>query len=98
MGAPITMCTPHRIIVEGPTPLKGREMESPDLRAGLAFVLAGLVANGNSVIHNIYQIDRGYERIEERLQKLGADIKRIEQLIKNWHVFYKKIRNRFRHG
>lgn len=77
IGANIVMCDPHRIIVEGPTTLRGREMESLDLRAGLAFILAALIAQGDSIIYNIYHIDRGYERIEERLQKLGAQIERI---------------------
>lgn len=77
MGAKITQCDPHRIIIEGKTDLRGKEMESPDLRAGLAFVLAALCAKGESKIHGVYKIDRGYERIEERLQRLGADIKRI---------------------
>ena len=77
MGAKIIMCDPHRIIINGPTKLRGREIESPDLRAGLAFVLAGLIARGKSLIYNIYQIDRGYEKIEEKLQKLGLNIKRI---------------------
>jgi len=78
MGAKIIMCDPHRIIINGPTKLRGREIESPDLRAGLAFVLAGLIARGKSLIYNIYQIDRGYEKIEEKLQKLGLNIKRVE--------------------
>ncbi len=77
MGADIAICDPHRAIITGPTGLRAREMESPDLRAGLAFIIAGLIAKGKSVIHNVYNIDRGYEKIEERLQKLGADIKRI---------------------
>ncbi|MDP3726214.1 MAG: UDP-N-acetylglucosamine 1-carboxyvinyltransferase [bacterium] len=77
MGADIQVCDPHRVIVQGPTPLKGREMESPDLRAGLAFIIAAIVGNGTSVIHNIYNIDRGYERIEERLRGVRVDIKRI---------------------
>jgi UDP-N-acetylglucosamine 1-carboxyvinyltransferase len=77
MGAKITLCDPHRAIVIGPTQLHGREMESPDLRAGLAFVIAALIAKGRSVIHNVYQIDRGCERVDEKLQKIGADIKRI---------------------
>ena len=77
MGASITLLDPHRILVHGPTLLRGREIESPDLRAGLAFIIAALIAKGESRIKNIYQIDRGYEKIEERLQKLGADIKRI---------------------
>jgi len=77
MGARIDVCDPHRIIVHGPAKLYGRELESPDLRAGLAFVIAAIVANGTSVIHNVYNIDRGYERIEERLQKIGVNIKRV---------------------
>lgn len=78
MGAQIIMCDPYRVIVNGPSKLYGRKLESPDLRAGFALVLAGLVAEGTTVIENIYQIDRGYEHIEERLQKLGAKIKREE--------------------
>jgi len=78
MGADIIFCDPHRAIINGPTPLHGIEIPSPDIRAGAALVIAGLVAKGRTTIHNIYQIDRGYERIEERLQKLGADIKRIK--------------------
>lgn len=78
MGANIIMCDPHRVIVNGPNKLYGRHLESPDLRAGFALVLAGLVAEGETVIDNIYQIDRGYERVEERLQALGAKIKRID--------------------
>jgi UDP-N-acetylglucosamine 1-carboxyvinyltransferase len=77
MGARITPCDPHRILIHGPTKLRGREIESPDIRAGLAFVIAGLLARGQSRIKNVYQIDRGYEKIEQRLQKLGADIKRV---------------------
>ncbi len=77
MGANITPCDPHRAIIIGPTLLRGREVESPDLRAGLAFVVAGLIAKGETVIHNIYNIDRGHERIEEKLASLGADIKRV---------------------
>lgn len=77
MGAMITPCDPHRILVNGPTELHGREIEAPDIRAGLAFIIAALIAKGESRIKNIYQIDRGYEKIEERLSKLGADIKRV---------------------
>src|SRR3989338_559705 len=77
MGAKITPLDTHRVLVHGPTSLRGREIESPDLRAGLAFVMAALIAKGESIVKNIYQIDRGYEKIEERLQKIGADIKRI---------------------
>jgi len=78
MGADITMCDPYRIIVEGPTKLYGKKMESPDLRAGIALLIAALGAEGVSEIDNIYQIDRGYERIEERLQGLGAEIRRTD--------------------
>ncbi|MCG2809128.1 MAG: UDP-N-acetylglucosamine 1-carboxyvinyltransferase [Candidatus Portnoybacteria bacterium] len=77
MGANIIMCDPHRVIVQGPTKLYGRRLVSPDIRAGIALVSAALSAQGESVIENIYQIDRGYERIEERLRKMGAEIKRV---------------------
>ncbi len=77
MGADVTICDPHRAFISGITPLRGREMESPDLRAGLAFVIAALVAKGESIVHNIHNIDRGYENIEKRLRVVGADIKRI---------------------
>ncbi len=77
MGADVTICDPHRAFISGPTPLRGREMESPDLRAGLAFIIAALVAKGESIIHNVHNIDRGYENIEGRLNQIGADIKRI---------------------
>jgi len=76
MGAKIIFCDPHRAIVNGPTPLRGIEIPTPDLRAGAALIIAGLIAKGETVINNIYQIDRGYEKIEERLQKLGLDIQR----------------------
>ena len=78
MGAKIVPCDPHRVIIAGPTELQGREIETPDLRAGLAFVIAALLAKGKSVIGNVYQIDRGYERIDERLRRLGADIERVK--------------------
>lgn len=77
MGADVTICDPHRAFISGPTALRGREMESPDLRAGLAFIIAALIAKGETIIHNIHNIDRGYENIEERLQQIGANIKRI---------------------
>jgi len=80
MGANIIFCDPHRAIVKGSTRLQGIEIPSPDLRAGAALIIAGLIAKGETVLGNIYQIDRGYERIEERLQKLGADIKRVEDI------------------
>jgi len=76
MGAHIVLCDPHRCIVQGPTQLFGEIVESPDIRAGMALVLAALAARGESVIRNIGQIDRGYERIDEKLRKLGAKIER----------------------
>lgn len=78
MGANVIMCDPYRVVIHGPTELFGKKLASPDLRAGITLVLAGMAAKGETVIENIYQIDRGYERIEERLQKLGADIKRVK--------------------
>jgi len=77
MGANVLMHDPHRISIQGPTKLRARDIESPDLRAGMAYLIAALTAKGKSTINNVYQIDRGYEKIEERLQKLGADIKRV---------------------
>ncbi|MFH0930148.1 MAG: UDP-N-acetylglucosamine 1-carboxyvinyltransferase [Candidatus Moraniibacteriota bacterium] len=79
MGADIKMNDSHRVTVNGPSRFSGRKIVSPDLRAGITLVLAGLIANGKTKIENIYQIDRGYEKIEERLQKLGADIKRVKK-------------------
>ena len=76
MGADIMLCDPHRAIVHGPTPLSGRTVESPDLRAGLAFMIAALVAAGSSEIRAVHHIDRGYERVEERLRHIGADVHR----------------------
>src|SRR5213595_2442736 len=76
MGARIILCDPHRAVVTGPSKLRGQRMESPDIRAGMAMLLASLCAKGESVIHNIHQIDRGYEKIEERLNPLGARIVR----------------------
>ena len=78
MGARITLCDPHRCIVVGPNMLLGEYLDSPDIRAGMALVLAALTANGTSQIRNIGQIDRGYERIDEKLALLGAKISRIE--------------------
>ena len=77
MGADIEMVDPHRTFVFGPCKLSGSNIDSWDIRAGACLVIAALAAEGKTVIENIFQIDRGYERIEERLQKLGADIKRI---------------------
>ena len=76
MGARIILCDPHRAIIVGGNRLSGAEISSPDIRAGMALLLAALCAKGESVIHNIHQIDRGYERIEERLNPLGARIRR----------------------
>ncbi|HEY89160.1 MAG TPA: UDP-N-acetylglucosamine 1-carboxyvinyltransferase [Thermoflexia bacterium] len=76
MGARIVLCDPHRALVYGPSPLHGDEMESPDIRAGMAMLVAALAAAGTSTIHNIRQIDRGYEHIEEKLKLLGARIER----------------------
>ena len=77
MGADIIAFDPHRIQIRGKTALEGKEMKSPDLRAGMAYVIAALCAQGTSTIANIYQIDRGYEKIEERLSGIGADITRV---------------------
>ena len=77
MGARITLCDPHRAIVSGPGPLHGERVESPDIRAGMAMLIAALAAEGTSEIGNIRQIDRGYERIDERLSDLGARIERV---------------------
>jgi UDP-N-acetylglucosamine 1-carboxyvinyltransferase len=78
MGARIIMADPHRVIINGPTKLRGRKIISPDIRAGIALVIAGLIAQGTTTIGNIYQIDRGYEKIDTRLRRLGADIQRVE--------------------
>jgi UDP-N-acetylglucosamine 1-carboxyvinyltransferase len=77
MGARITLCDPHRAIVNGPCRLHGERLESPDIRAGMAMLIAALAAEGTSEIGNIAQIDRGYERIDERLQGLGAQLERV---------------------
>jgi UDP-N-acetylglucosamine 1-carboxyvinyltransferase len=79
MGAQIVLCDPHRCIVQGPTQLVGEKMESPDIRAGMALVLAALAATGSSVIRNVGQIDRGYERVDEKLRSLGAQIERVRE-------------------
>lgn len=78
MGARIILCDPHRAIIVGGQRLYGGEISSPDIRAGMALLLAALCAKGESIIHNVHQIDRGYERIEERLNPLGARIRREE--------------------
>lgn len=79
MGAHIILCDPHRCIVQGPSKLYSEKMESPDIRAGMALLLAALSANGTSVIRNIGQIDRGYERVDEKLATLGAHIQRAKE-------------------
>ena len=78
MGARIILCDPHRAVVTGPAQLVGQRMESPDIRAGMAMLLAGLSADGQSTIGAAHQIDKGYERIDERLRALGAQIERVE--------------------
>jgi UDP-N-acetylglucosamine 1-carboxyvinyltransferase len=78
MGAKTKLLDAHRAIIDGPTPLTGKNLESPDLRAGLAYVLAAIVAKGKSVIHNVYNIDRGYAEIDKRLRNLGVKITRIK--------------------
>jgi UDP-N-acetylglucosamine 1-carboxyvinyltransferase len=78
MGAQIELLNAQQIKIEGPTPLTATSLESPDIRAGLAFLMSAAIAKGTSTVGNIYHIDRGYERIEERLQKIGLNIKREE--------------------
>ncbi|MSR70708.1 UDP-N-acetylglucosamine 1-carboxyvinyltransferase [Candidatus Kaiserbacteria bacterium] len=78
MGADMSVMNPHRILIKGPRKLTAKNMESPDLRGGLAYLIAASVAEGTSTINNAYLIDRGYERIEERLAALGLNIKREE--------------------
>lgn len=78
MGARIVLCDPHRAVIAGPSHLRGGTVESPDIRAGMAMLLAALAAEGQSVIHNVGQIERGYERIDARLRSLGAEIERQE--------------------
>jgi UDP-N-acetylglucosamine 1-carboxyvinyltransferase len=78
MGARIILCDPHRAVITGPAKLRGQRMESPDIRAGMAMLLASLCAEGSSTIGAVYQIDKGYERIDERLRALGAQIDRID--------------------
>jgi len=78
MGANIIMCDPHRVVIIGPNNLYGKKLISPDIRAGIALVIAALIARGTTEIDNIYQIDRGYEKLDERLKAIGANISRIE--------------------
>ena len=77
LGARLVLCDPHRVVISGPSRLSGGVVQSPDIRAGMAMLLAALAAEGDSVIYNIGQIDRGYERIDERLRALGAKIERV---------------------
>jgi UDP-N-acetylglucosamine 1-carboxyvinyltransferase len=78
MGARIIVCDPHRVVVSGPSSLYGQRLTSPDIRAGMAMLIAALCAKGQSVIGNVAEIDRGYERIDERLRAVGAQIERVE--------------------
>ena len=78
MGARIIVCDPHRVVVTGPSRLYGQRLTSPDIRAGMAMLIAALCARGRSVIGNVAEIDRGYERIDERLRALGAQIERVD--------------------
>lgn len=79
MGARIILCDPHRCVVQGPSTLHGEEVSSPDIRAGMALLIAALCAEGESLIRNIRQIDRGYESIDEKLTSLGAKVERIRE-------------------
>lgn len=77
MGAQIVFCDPHRVVVVGPSQLYGATLESPDVRAGMAVLIASLAAQGKSTIYSVHQIDRGYERVDEKLRALGANIQRL---------------------
>jgi UDP-N-acetylglucosamine 1-carboxyvinyltransferase len=79
MGARATVLNPHQVIIRGKTKLRGTTIKSYDLRAGVSLIIAALVASGKTIIEDIYQVDRGYERIEERLRAIGADIRRVEK-------------------
>jgi UDP-N-acetylglucosamine 1-carboxyvinyltransferase len=78
MGAKIVLCDPHRALVAGPSALRGAVLDSPDIRAGMALLIAALGAEGQSIINNVGQIERGYERIDERLVALGAQVRRVD--------------------
>jgi UDP-N-acetylglucosamine 1-carboxyvinyltransferase len=80
LGAAITICDPHRAIVYGPRRLHGARVESPDIRAGMAMLIAALCADGVTEIGNVRHLDRGYERIDERLRQLGARISRVDDV------------------
>lgn len=82
MGAQIVLCDPHRAVIVGPSPLYGSTISSPDIRAGMALLIAACAAEGRSIINNIEQIDRGYQNIEQRLTALGASIKRVDDCSK----------------
>jgi UDP-N-acetylglucosamine 1-carboxyvinyltransferase len=77
MGAKIILCDPHRAVIVGPSALHGQELLSPDIRAGMALLIAALAARGTSTMANIGQIDRGYEKIDAKLRGLGAHIERV---------------------
>jgi UDP-N-acetylglucosamine 1-carboxyvinyltransferase len=100
MGARVTLCDPHRVLVQGPTALKGTPyISSPDIRAGMALVLAALAAKGETRISNIGQIDRGYERVEEKLVALGANIERVAlDALETAEVRQIQITNEFDNG
>lgn len=83
MGASAEIINVHQAVIEGPTELTGQQITSFDLRAGASLIIAALIAKGKTIVHDAYQVDRGYERIEERLQKLGARIKRVKLLENN---------------
>ena len=78
MGARITLCDPHRAVVSGPSPRRGEQLVSPDVRAGMAMVIAALAAHGESRISNVYQVERGYENLVEKLQSIGAHISKVQ--------------------
>ncbi|HEX3926799.1 MAG TPA: UDP-N-acetylglucosamine 1-carboxyvinyltransferase [Gemmatimonadales bacterium] len=79
MGARIVLCDPHRAVISGPAPLRASQMASPDIRAGMAMVIAALAADGTSLIYNVEQVERGYEQIDARLRALGAQIERVDR-------------------
>jgi UDP-N-acetylglucosamine 1-carboxyvinyltransferase len=93
MGASITVCDPHRVILDGPTPLCGQHIKSLDIRSGATLVLAGLVAKGHTIIDEAEIIERGYANLVERLKAVGADIRQVddkERLLKNKKSIYRK--------
>ena len=79
MGAKIVLCDPHRAVVTGPSPLRGTTVTSPDIRAGIALILAALCAKGTTTILNAESVDRGYEAVEKGLGALGADVRRVQE-------------------